>query len=132
MVALHAVPLSSGQVRTSDRLTNEVYQAAKAYIGAEQSWEALFRLACLCVDAPMEEKVTHCLLEMIATQQPDGCYRGVPDKDLAIARGALALYEYGNSREVLQSLLLYCSWVSANWPLVMESRDIRRRPGDLM
>ncbi len=132
MVTLHAVPLSPGQVRTQEAAVLDLYNGAKPYVSSEYAWEGLFRLACICTDAPLEERVTQVIQDMIAAQQPDGSYKGLPDRDVAIARAALALYEYGNSREILQSLLLFCSWISGNWTNVMNCREIRRRPGDLM
>ncbi|MBR1685955.1 MAG: glycoside hydrolase family 127 protein [Clostridia bacterium] len=132
MSALSALPLGPGQVRIENAELNALHEALNAYRTEPVTWEGLFRLACLLHEHPMKDAVSQLILGALEAQGTDGAFQSSVQESVSIARAAMALYEYGNSREVLQSLLMYCSWVSANWKSVIAENMIRRMPADLM
>lgn len=132
MSALRAAPLGPGQARMNYRFLSEMYQAAYVYQSDFAMWEGLFRLACIIHDHPLDEPICGQIYEKIHQQGAEGDFAGDPVGNLQIARAALALYEYANSRDILKSVLLCCSWISVHWEEVVSNNSIRRNPADLM
>lgn len=132
MSALRSSSLGPGQARMNFHYLSEIYHAASAYQSDYSMWEGLFRVACIIFDQPVQELIFEKINEQIRLQNEDGDYAGNVIHNLAIARAALALYEYANSRDILKSLLLFCSWVSVHWNSVISNNSIRRNPADLM
>ena len=132
MSALRAAPLGPGQARMNYRFLSEMYQAAYVYQSDFAMWEGLFRLACIIHDQPLDEPICGQIYEKIHQQGAEGDFAGDPVGNLQIARAALALYEYANSRDILKSVLLCCSWISVHWEEVISNNSIRRNPADLM
>ena len=132
MSALKAAPLGPGQARMNYNFLAEMYHASTAYQSDYSMWEGLFRLACIIHDHPLDEPICGEICEKVNQQSAEGDYAGDPVKNLQIARAVLALYEYNNSRDLLKSVMICCSWFSAHWDQVISNQVIRRNPADLM
>ena len=94
MSALRSSSLGPGQARMNFHYLSEMYHAASAYQSDYSMWEGLFRVACIIFDQPVQEPVFEKINEQIRLQNEDGDYAGNAIHNLAIARAALALYEY--------------------------------------
>ena len=123
--------LSCGLIRTDDAPVQKLYQKIQDYTESPSVWEGAFRLAALLKDDPMAEPVTGKILEAIA-ESSDGSFHGRIEDQIAVARAALAVFEYNTDRSILKRIASWCRYLEVEWDQVLTSGRTLFCPADLM
>lgn len=132
LVALKQLPLRPGQVRCHEEQLRQLY--ALTSMGKEQPllWEGAFRLACVLTVKPMEEPCAHWIIAALDQQTEDGGLPFEVAEAVAVARAALAVYEWDARRPILEKLIRFCGWLKERWESVMACAAVRTHSADLM
>ena len=123
--------LSCGLIRTEDQNIHRLYRQSQNYLDSPPVWEGVFRLAALTNDAPLAEPVTERIREAIADTE-DGSFAGTIDEQIAVARAALALFEYNTDREIIRRIATWCRYLEIEWDIVFSKGRTMFSPADLM
>lgn len=123
--------LSRGLVRTDARELSDLYRKLARQINNPMTWEGLFSLACLISADPAEEETAKRIVGAIEDTDT-GAFSTATDTQVAVARAALALYEYTADRNILKRLATWCRWLEADWDAMKNRRWIRIQSADLM
>ena len=123
--------LSSGLIRTDDALVQKLYQKTQDYIESPSVWEGAFRLAALLKDNPISEPVTGKILEASA-ESSDGSFNGRIEDQIAVARAALAVFEYNTNRDILKRIASWCRYLEVEWDQLLSGGRTLFCPADLM
>lgn len=123
--------LSRGLVRADSAELYTMYRKLEEAGDNPLTWEASFSLACLITDRPAEEPAAGRILTALG-ETDSGAFEADTDRQVNVARAALALYEYTTDRNILKRLAKWCRWLEADWDKVENRRWIRVQPADLM
>ena len=131
LLPLQQVRLSYGQVRCDNREVRELYDLCSRYFDVPAVFEGAFGLACLLTDNAYNEKITSVILESV-----HGIIHGETNMNyrdqIAVARAAMAVYEYSVRKEILADIMVWCSVLETEWEDLAADRDVRQHPADLM
>jgi hypothetical protein len=123
--------LSCGLIRTDDALVQKLYQKTQYYTESPSVWEGAFRLAALLKDDPISEPVTGRILEVMA-ESGDGSFCGRIEDQIAVARAALAVFEYNTDRAILKRIASWCRYLEVEWDQLLSNGRTLFCPADLM
>ena len=125
--------LRPGQVRMTDERLRELYALCRAHGEARPAlWESAFRLAAAVAEDVSKEPVAGWIASALERQEDSGALP-LPLMDaLAVMRAAWAMYEASPERALLERLMGWCGWLSANWEEAEGCAELRVRPADLM
>ena len=132
LLSLASLPLRPGQARAALPRLKALYGLTASAQGHPALWEGVFRLACVVKAHPMEEPVTKWIRDGIAHQAEDGSLPGPIHEQVALLRAAWAMYEHDAKRPLLEKLALWCGWACEHWESVLNDRQTRVSPADLM
>ena len=123
--------LSRGQIRAEMPEIIQLYEKIRESQGTSEILEASFSLSTLVCEKPDEEPASRKIREKLLLWEK-GDYSSVLREEIALARAALALYEYTTEKRILQILAGWCRHLEVNWDQFNNSRQIRIQPADLM
>lgn len=129
---LSLFPLGPGQVKTDDPTIKNIYTILKKSSGTCRTWEAAFLLECILYDDPSAAGTVDLIRQAFAKQQENGELNCPVADALSITRAALRVYEHMNDRGILKQVSAWCGWCYAHWDEIIQCREIRVNPGELM
>lgn len=132
LLSLTSLPLRPGQARAALPSAKALYDQTSAAEDRPALWEGVFRLACVVKAHPMDEPVVRWIGDAMAHQAEDGSLPGPVSDQVALLRAAWAMYEHDAKRPLLEKLTLWCGWACEHWDAVLNDRQVRVSPADLM
>lgn len=131
LIPLQQVRLSYGQVRCDSVKVRELYGLCCLHSDVPAVMEGAFGLACLLNDDAYNEKITSVILNALHGILHGGISMEYRDQ-IAVARAAMAVYEYTVRKEILADIMMWCSVLETEWEHLAADRDVRQHPADLM
>lgn len=135
LVTLPMLPLLPGQVQAESEAIRTLCAALPEDEMHQQPtlWEGLIRGGAMFCRGSLELPAARWTMESLAQQQEDGSLPGDVPAQIAIARAALALYEYDTDRSTLVRLLAWCGHLDQQLDETLQScAPLRQHPADLL
>lgn len=123
--------LGCGLIRTEDQNILKLYIKMQDLLESPIVWEGTFRLAALLKPDPIHEPVTERILNSLA-ENDNGSFRGSIEEQIAIARAAIALFEFNTDRLVLKRIASWCRYLEIEWHHLFVNGRTIFCPADLM
>ena len=123
--------LSCGLIRTADERIEELYRKTMPYAEHPSVWEGAFRLAAMLRDDPIAEPVSERIIKRIG-ENGEGSFNGSFEEQIAVARAAMAVFEYNTDRSILRRIASWCRYLEVEWDQLFASGKTLFCPADLM
>lgn len=134
LVTLPVLPLAPGQAQAESEAIRTLCNTLSVEETRQQPtlWEGLIRGGTILRYSPADLPAARWTLECLAQQQEDGSLPGDMPEQIAIARAALALYEYDTDRETLVRLIRWCSHLDQQLDEMLRNHpEVRQNSADL-